>query len=75
MNLDHYEVRAFYRDDAPPPFEPGGEAFHTWNRGDFSRDLEIRAAFSRKEIGRVEWRQRTGFYVFGAWRPAERKTR
>lgn len=43
-----YEVQAFYKD--------GRMAFHTWNIGQFSRDMEIAAARSRPDIGRIQWR-------------------
>ena len=44
-----YEVQAFYKAD-------GKLAFHTWNIGQRSRDMEIAAAHSNPDIGHVQWR-------------------
>ena len=33
----------------------GALLLQTWNKGELSRDMEIEAALSRREVGRVEW--------------------
>lgn len=50
-----HEVRAFYSDSVAPPDLRGAMAFHTWHRGKNSMLMEIEAAYSRPEIGRVEF--------------------
>lgn len=56
-----YEVQAFYKN--------GAMAFHTWNIGQMSRDMEIAAARSRPDIGRVQWRISGGPGVWTAVQP------
>lgn len=51
-----HEVRMFYGAAADAPKQPGDLALHTWHIGQTSRDMEIAAASSRDDIGRVEWR-------------------
>ncbi|KAA0089304.1 hypothetical protein CIW54_07505 [Paraburkholderia sp. T12-10] len=33
----------------------GDLLLQTWNNGHVSRDMEISAALSRKDVGRIEW--------------------
>lgn len=51
-----YEVRGFYKDNVDRLRGPEGVAFHTWNVGEFSRDMEIEAAKSRNDLKLIQWR-------------------
>ncbi len=49
-----FAVRGYYGPDAKPPRREGDVAFETRHRSESSRDIEILAAKSRPDIGRVE---------------------
>ena len=42
-----FHVKIFHKD--------GRLLLQTWNKGENSRDTEIQAALSRKEVGKVVW--------------------
>ncbi len=60
-----HEVRTFYAYNAPIVLGYQICCTHTWHFGLRSRDMEIAAAKSRSDIGRVEWRT-----VGGRWTEA-----
>jgi hypothetical protein len=62
VNPVRWEVRGFYNERGR---QPGHLACHTWHKAEVSRDTEIAAFRSRKDIGRIEVREANG-----AWRPA-----
>jgi len=51
-----YSVRCFYGKYAEPPRIPGSLAIETVHVGTHSRDMEIEAGKSRKDIGRIDVR-------------------
>ena len=48
-----WRVRCYYADDVKAPKEPRGLAIETVHGSDASKDMEVRAAQSRKDIGLV----------------------
>ncbi len=49
-----YRMAAYYTDDAPAPYPPGGFAIATHHSTVDSRDLEVELCKRRPEIGRVD---------------------
>lgn len=49
-----YLVRGYYADDVKPPKVPGALAFETKHKSETSRDIEVAAARSRADIGRID---------------------
>lgn len=53
-----WEVRSFYGKYGQPELPVGVMNLHTWNGDDLSKDMEVAACLSRKEIGYVEVKER-----------------
>lgn len=53
MSYYDWRVGMYYADDVKPPKTPGGLAIQTCHAGEPSRDMEIRAAKSRSDLGKI----------------------
>lgn len=48
-----YRMRAYYADDVKPPKVPGALAIETQHKTEASLNIEVAAARSRSDIGRI----------------------
>lgn len=49
-----WQVTCYYASDVQPPKQPGELAIQTVHKDDVSKDMEVRAARDRADIGHID---------------------